>query len=253
MGKHALDKLDLEKQFDSKDEYERALMPWQLRVLTIQQEMITTGRRVIGVFEGWDAAGKGGTIKRLTEKLDPRHFRVHGIGAPAADERTHNYLWRFWVRMPESGQITLFDRSWYGRVLVERVEGFAKKREWKRAFHEINEFEKVLVDDGVPVVKFFLHISKTEQLARFRERESSAFKSWKIGPDDWRNRKKWSAYLDATDEMFEKTDTAHAPWHLVEAEYKWWARVKVVKRFAEVCEETFGKPGGKKSGRGDRI
>jgi polyphosphate kinase 2 (PPK2 family) len=242
MGKGRLAKLDLSKKFESKEEYEDAVLREQLRLLTLQQKLIVDGGRAIGVFEGWDAAGKGGAIKRLTEKLDPRHFRVYPVGPPTDVERANYYFWRFWTRLPQRGEIALFDRSWYGRVLVERVEGFATKHEWKRAYREINEFEKMLTDDGVPIGKYFLYISKKEQLARFRERQTSPFKKWKIGPDDWRNRKKWSAYVDAAEEMFDETDTKHAPWHVVAAEHKWWARVDVLHHFVKTAASAVGRP-----------
>ena len=155
-------------------------------------------------MEGWDAAGKGGAIKRVTEHLDPRGFQVNPIGAPAPHEKRYHYLQRFWRKLPQYGQITIFDRSWYGRVLVERVEGFATKEEWTRAYDEINDFEKLLTDDHYIIGKFFYHISKDEQLKRFKDRENNPLKRWKITDEDWRNREKWDEYVEAMEEMFEK-------------------------------------------------
>ena len=187
------------------------------------------GRPVVILFEGWDAAGKGGAIKRLTEKLDPRGYHVWPIGAPNDDEKRHHYLWRFWARMPERGRWAIFDRTWYGRVLVERVEGFAKKKAWKRAYRELNELERMLVDDGVVLVKLFLAITKGEQKRRFEEREKDPYKRWKIGPEDWRNREHWDAYVEAAEQMFEETSTERAPWKVIGANRKWWARLEVLR------------------------
>ena len=177
--------------------------------------------------------GKGGAIKRVVERLDPRLLRVHSIVKPTQEEYQHHYLWRFWNKMPPYGQIVIFDRSWYGRVLVERVESFATDKEWKRAYEEINEFERTLSDDGVIFLKFYLHISKDEQLARFKRRESDPYKHWKINDEDWRNRRKWSEHNDAAEDMFQRTSTEWAPWNVIPANYKWYARVKVVKSVAE--------------------
>jgi polyphosphate kinase 2 (PPK2 family) len=194
-------------------------------------------RPVVLVFEGWDAAGKGGVIKRITEKLDPRGFVVYPISAPHGEDKSKHYLYRFWRRLPERGSIAVFDRSWYGRVLVERVEGFAKDNEWKRAFKEINAFERQLHDFNTVVVKFWLHISREEQLNRFEERQRIGYKAWKLTDEDWRNREKWGAYEDAAEEMLVKTSTTLAPWTLVEANDKYWARVKVLSRLVEVLSK----------------
>jgi polyphosphate kinase 2 (PPK2 family) len=220
---------DLSLSMPDKDTYETELKRLQLDLLRLQQTYWHARKRAVIAFEGWDAAGKGGAIRRLTEKIDPRGVHVWPIGAPTAEEQGRHYLYRFWQRLPDPGTWAIFDRTWYGRVLVERVEGFAKKHAWQRAYREIDEFERMLVDDGVPVVKIFLHISKKEQLKRFRERENDPYKHWKIGPDDWRNRKKWNAYAKAIDEMFERTSTPHAPWTLVAGEHKWWARIAVCR------------------------
>jgi polyphosphate kinase 2 (PPK2 family) len=223
-------------ELKDKDEYEKLLEKYQLRMLRLQQKMHQRGHRAIVAFEGWDAAGKGGAIRRLTEKLDPRGFKVYPIAAPRPDEQARHYLWRFWQKIPAPGEIAVFDRTWYGRVLVERIEKFASKDEWRRAYDEINQFEKQLTDDGCPIVKFFLHITKKEQLRRFEERENNPYKNWKIGPEDWRNRKKWSEYETAIDDMFERTDTGTAPWLLIAANRKWHARTEVLKKVADHLE-----------------
>jgi polyphosphate kinase 2 (PPK2 family) len=231
-----LDKLDYGAAVADKKEYEKTLADLQLGILKAELRTREAGRAVVLAFEGWDAAGKGGAIKRLTEKLDPRGYQVHAIGAPTDEEKKHQYLWRFWDKLPPRGRWGIFDRTWYGRVLVERVEGFAKKKEWKRAYREINEFERQLVDDGTVLVKVFLAITKGEQKKRFEERENDEYKRWKIGPEDWRNRKKWNEYEKAIDEMFERTDTGTAPWILVAANRKWFARTEVLKRVVENLE-----------------
>ena len=186
-------------------------------------------RNLIVLFEGPDAAGKGGAIKRLVERLDPRMLRVHSVVKPTQEEYAHHYMWRFWRNLPQYGQIAVFDRSWYGRVLVERVEGFASDREWKRAYQEITEFERMLVDDGTVFVKIFMHISKDEQLLRFKRRESDPYKHWKITDEDWRNRRKWDEHNEAAEANFEKTSTDFAPWLILPSNYKWHARVEVIK------------------------
>jgi polyphosphate kinase 2 (PPK2 family) len=222
-----------------KDEYEDQLKELQLRMLMIQRTLYRKRRRAVVALEGWDAAGKGGAIRRLTEKLDPRGFKVWPIGAPREEEQGRHYLWRFWQKLPVPGELAIFDRTWYGRVLVERVEGFAAKDEWRRAFDEINGFEKLLADDGCPVVKIFLHITKKEQLKRFRERQENPYKNWKIGPDDWRNRKRWGRYEKAIDDMFDRTDTGSAPWILIAANNKWYARTQVLENVVEALEDAW--------------
>ena len=181
------------------------------------------------VAEGPDAAGKGGAIKRLVEKLDPRTVRVYSTVKPTAEEYSHHYLWRFWKKLPARGQITVFDRSWYGRVLVERVEGFATETEWKRAYREINEFERMLIDDRTVIVKFYFHITKDEQLARFKRREADPYKSWKISDEDWRNRRQWDEHNAAAEEMFDRTSSSGAPWHLIAGNFKWSARLTMLR------------------------
>jgi AMP-polyphosphate phosphotransferase len=224
-----LDKLDYEAAVADKDTYEKDLDDLQLEVLKAELKTREAARPVVVAFEGWDAAGKGGAIKRLTEKLDPRGYIVYPIGAPNGDEKRHHYLWRFWVRLPERGRWAVFDRTWYGRVLVERVEGFAKKKEWKRAYREINEFERQLVDDGFVLVKLFLAITKDEQKRRFEERERDPYKRWKIGPEDWRNREHWDAYVEAAEEMFDETSTEYAPWKVIGGNRKWHARLEALR------------------------
>ena len=187
----------------------------------------------IAVFEGWDAAGKGGAIRRVTAALDARYFRVIPIAAPTDEELAHHYLWRFWRHLSRAGHITIFDRSWYGRVLVERVERLATPDKWQRAYDEINHFEEQLTDHGTVVVKFWLHISRDEQLERFQKRQAAPHKQWKMTDEDWRNRGKWDAYADAVNEMVDRTSTRHAPWTLVEANDKRYARVKVAKTMAD--------------------
>jgi polyphosphate kinase 2 (PPK2 family) len=224
-----LDKLDYTEAVEDKKAYEEELQKLQLELLKAELKTREAARAVVIAFEGWDAAGKGGAIKRLTEKLDPRGYIVYPIGPPSEEERKRQYLWRFWVRMPDRGRWTIFDRSWYGRVLVERVEGFAKKKEWKRAFREINDFERQLVDDGMVLVKIFLAITKDEQKRRFHEREHDPYKRWKIGPEDWRNREHWDAYVEAAEEMFAETSSDIAPWKVIGADRKWHARLAVLK------------------------
>ena len=199
------------------------------------------GRSTVAVFEGWDAAGKGGAIRRLTAPLDARLYRVTPIAAPTDEERAHHYLWRFWRAIPRAGLVSIYDRSWYGRVLVERVEGFAREDEWSRAYLEINDFEEQLARFGIIVVKYWLHISPEEQLRRFREREKTAWKRHKITEEDWRNRKRWSAYETAVGDMVARTSTAHAPWTLVPANDKKVARVEVLRTMVDRLSKALGK------------
>jgi len=231
-----LDKLDLDKKLKSKQEYEGLLEEYQLRLLKLQRKILEKGIAVCVGYEGADAAGKGGNIKRLTEALDPRGFEVRPIGPPSAEDLSHHWLRRFWLRLPQRGRIAILDRTWYGRVLVERVEKFAKKEEWQRAYREINEFERTLTDNGMVLVKFWIHISKKEQLDRFKKREKDPWKNWKLTPDDWRNREKWDQYIQALEDMFEKTDTDYAPWTIIEGNWKWWARIKALKTVVNKVE-----------------
>jgi len=228
-----LAEVDLSSRLPGRAAYEQRLTDSQRQLLALQRTYFHTGRRAVIVFEGWDAAGKGGAIRRLTEKLDPRGVHVHPIGPPTAGEQGRHYLYRFWERLPAPGTFAIFDRSWYGRVLVERIEELASRAEWRRAYGEINAFEQMLTDDGVRLVKIFLHISSDEQLKRFEERIENPFKRWKIGPDDLRNRERWNDYVEAYDEMFEKTSTGSAPWHVVPANAKWFARMRVLEIVTE--------------------
>jgi len=232
---------DLEHRSIEENEYKPKLKEAQLRLLNFQRELSEAKRSLIVVFEGPDAAGKGGAIKRATERLDPRLLRVHSVVKPTEEEHQRHYLWRFWTKIPKQGHTVIFDRSWYGRVLVERVEGFATEKEWKRSYEEINGFERMLLDDGVIFQKFFLHISKEEQLFRFKRREADPYKHWKINDEDWRNRRKWDEHNTAAEEMFEKTSTENAPWTVVAANYKWQARVKVTKALADTLEAALKK------------
>lgn len=228
-----LDTVDLSLSLD-RETYVVQLARRQVQLRELGYRVYVQKRPVVIVFEGWDAAGKGGSIKRLTEKLDPRGYAVYPISAPEGEDKDHHYLWRFWRRLPERGQIAIFDRSWYGRVLVERVEGFAMEGEWRRAYREINSFERNLHDFGTILIKFWLHISRDEQLRRFEQRQASGYKSWKLTAEDWRNRDKWPQYEQAVSEMLLKTSTRTAPWTIVEGNDKYWARVKVLATAVEV-------------------
>jgi polyphosphate:AMP phosphotransferase len=224
-----------------KEMFERRLRERQSELHLLQRRASERGVSTILVFEGWDAAGKGGAIRRLTPALDARHYQVIPIAAPTDEERAHHYLWRFWRHLPRAGRVTVFDRSWYGRVLVERVEGFASPSEWMRAYGEINQFEDQLLDHGILLVKFWLHISRDEQLRRFKERQRSTFKSWKITEEDWRNRKKWTAYEQAVNDMVERTSTRRAPWTIVESNNKYYARIKVLQTVCERIRKALSK------------
>jgi polyphosphate kinase 2 (PPK2 family) len=216
-----------------RNDYEKQLKILQVELHELAFQVYVQKCPVVIVFEGMDAAGKGGAIKRLTEKMDPRGYVVWPISAPSGDDKERHYLYRFWRRLPEQGQIAIFDRSWYGRVLVERLEGFCSEDAWERAYAEINHFERQLTDFGAVIFKFWLHISNDEQLERFRERERTNYKSWKITDEDWRNRAKWEDYMLAAEEMLLKTSTPTAPWTLVEANDKLFARIKVLRTVAE--------------------
>ena len=224
-----LGELDLERRLADEVSYQQKLRKLQLAMLELEEIYRVERRRGIIALEGWDASGKSGAIQRLIEKLDPRWVQVWPIGRPSPEEQGRHYLWRFWQRLPPPGQIAIFDRTWYGRVLVERVDGLARPKEWRRAYDEINAFEKMLVDDGVRLVKLFLHISDEEQLRRFHERIATPTKHWKINAEDMRNRAHRPDYLLALDDVFTLTSTTGAPWHVVPAEYKWFARVAMAK------------------------
>ncbi len=227
-----LDTIDLGLSLEE-DEYEKKLVKYQVALNALAFQVYQQQRPVIIIFEGWDAAGKGGAIRRVTEKLDPRGYVVYPVAAPKGDDATHHYLWRFWNRLPEAGQIAIFDRSWYGRVMVERIEGFCSEEEWKRAYREINQFERQLVDFGTSLFKFWIHISKDEQLRRFESRAGDKRRDWKLTDEDWRNREKWELYQEAVNDMLLKTSTVTAPWTVVEGNSKGYARVKILKTLAE--------------------
>ncbi len=216
-------------KIDSQETYERTLKQLQRKMLRIQQGNYHSGGRAIIAIEGFDAAGKGGAIRRITEGLDPRGFKVVPIGPPLPEEQGRHWLYRFWRELPRPGMITVFDRTWYGRVLVERIDGLCSKKAWQRAYGEINEYEAMLVNDGIDVVKIFMAISKREQLKRFEARLKDPYKHWKIGEADVRARRKWNDYVAATDELFRKTNTRLARWQLVAAEHKWYGRIEALR------------------------
>ncbi|HVO01450.1 MAG TPA: hypothetical protein VMT54_04575 [Candidatus Cybelea sp.] len=223
-----LDKLRQLSSIDL-DTYEARLTDLQHELERVQHAYLFSGDRAAIAFEGMDAAGKGGAIRRISWALDPRSLKVWPIGAPNPIEMRQHYLQRFWARMPERGHTAIFDRSWYGRVLVERVEGFAKPAEWKRAYREINEFERQLIENGTRVIKVFLHISKSEQLRRFEERLRNPRKRWKLSYEDFRNRDRWDDYVEAIEDMFDRTSTKHARWHAVQGDNKPAARLEVLR------------------------
>ncbi len=218
-------------------DYDATLAALQERLAKIQVAHILHKKRSVILFEGWDAAGKGGIIKRLTADWDPRYFQVHPISAPTEEERDHHFLWRFWTRLPASGNIALFDRSWYGRVLVERVEGFAKKAEWKRGYDEINAFEKQQIDAGTNIVKLFVHITQETQDEQLAQRLDTPWKRWKTGADDYRNRARRADYLDAMQAMFKKTDSKHAPWHVIDNNHRKAGRIAALTYVADTLEK----------------
>ena len=213
----------------TKEDYKKRLSVLQKELTRLQNEMYLKRIPVVVALEGWDAAGKGGAIKRLTEPLDPRGYEVVPTAAPNDIEKAHHYLWRFWRAMPKDGHMTIFDRTWYGRVMVERIEGFCSQAEWRRAYREINQMEQNLTDHGGIVLKFWLQIDKDEQERRFNERMEDPEKQWKITDEDWRNREKWDAYVKAVDEMILRTSTTYAPWTIVEADSKYYARIKILE------------------------
>jgi AMP-polyphosphate phosphotransferase len=235
-----LDDVDLTLRLTRKEEA-KELAAQQERLLRLR---LALGGQIGGeigpplcvVFEGWDASGKGGAIKRLVDHLDPRHVRVSQFAAPTYDEKRHHFLWRFWPVLPGWGGMAVLDRSWYGRVLVERVEGFATEEQWRRAYDEISDFESSLAAEGMILVKFWMHLSAEEQLRRFRAREGDPLKQWKLTDEDWRNREKWDEYTAAVEDMLDHTSSPAAPWVVVEAEDKRWARVRVLEATVEHIE-----------------
>lgn len=218
-------------------EYKELLEQYQKKLNVLHNALYRKKVPVIIAYEGWDAAGKGGNIKRITEALDPRGYEVHPIASPEPHEKARHYLWRFWNRLPKTGHIAIFDRTWYGRVMVERLEGFCSENDWQRAYVEMNEFEKELADWGAVIIKFWVQIDKETQLERFTERQNTPEKQWKITEEDWRNREKWDLYEEAVDEMLQKTNTAYAPWHVLESNDKKYARIQALKIVIEEIEK----------------
>lgn len=240
--KTVLSALDMNAKYEKK-EYGLALKKARADLALLFREAKARGISTLLVFEGWDAAGKGGAIRRLTASLDARDYRVTPIAAPTDEERAQHYLWRFWRHIPRAGRLTVFDRSWYGRVLVERIEGFARDEEWQRAFSEINDFEEQITQHGTVLVKFWVHITKEEQYRRFKERETIAYKKWKLTDEDWRNRAQWEQYETAVNEMVERTSTRTAPWVLVEGNDKGYARVKIIQTVADQIKKRLARDG----------
>jgi AMP-polyphosphate phosphotransferase len=234
-GTLSLDAVDLTRQVEP-EVYDRESIALQQQVQALQIQNFVEKGRVILVFEGWDAAGKGGAIRRLTSLMDPRGYRVWPIAAPNEIEREQHWLWRFWTRMPARGEIAVFDRSWYGRVLVERIEKLAKKPEWRRAYDEINAFERLLTQDGIRLLKVFLHIDLKTQLKRFKAREKDPVKSYKLEPDDWRNRKRAEDYAAAYQDMLDRTHRPDAPWRVIPANDKRYARLEVLRAAIRLLE-----------------
>ena len=234
--------VDLSPTIDDK-EYKAQLKKLQDRLSALHNVIYRKKIPVILCYEGWDAAGKGGNIRRVAYPLDPRGFDVHPIASPLPHELNRQYLWRFWTRLPRTGHIAIFDRTWYGRVMVERLEGFCAEKDWQRAYNEINEFERMLTDWGAVVLKFWIHIDPDTQLARFTDRQNTPEKQWKITDEDWRNREKWPQYEAAIDEMLQKTSTENAPWHIIESNDKKYARIRtlkiIVKALEKACDEHF--------------
>ena len=228
--------IDLSKSL-TEEEYKTRLKKLQKRLAELHSELYRLRIPVVIGFEGWDAGGKGGAIKRLTSNLDPRGYRVNPTAAPNDIEKVHHYLWRFWNSVPKAGHIAIFDRTWYGRVMVERIEGFCSEAEWRRAYQEINEMESHMANAGAVVLKFWLHIDKDEQERRFRERQANPAKQWKITDEDWRNREKWDQYEEAVNEMLIRTSTTYAPWIVVEGNDKRYARVKVLQTVVDALEK----------------
>ena len=221
----------------TKEEYKEKLKKLQKRMEILHGELYRRRIPVVLGFEGWDAGGKGGAIKRLTEKMDSRGYVVNPTASPNDIEKAHHYLWRFWRAMPKDGHVAIFDRTWYGRVMVERIEGFCTKQEWQRAYKEMNDMEKDLADSGAIVMKFWMQIDKDEQERRFKARQENPEKQWKITDEDWRNREKWDQYEDAVNEMLLRTSTEYAPWVVVEGNCKYYARVKVLETVVDAIEK----------------
>ena len=232
--------VDLNVQI-SREEYKDELKRLQKRLAGLHNLIYKKKIPVILCYEGWDAAGKGGNIRRITYPLDPRGFDVIPIASPEPHELARHYLWRFWTKLPRTGHVTIFDRTWYGRVMVERIEGFCSEKDWKRAYNEINEFESMLTDWGAVVLKFWIHIDSDTQLERFENRQNTPEKQWKITEEDWRNRDKWPAYEEAIDEMLQKTSTENAPWYIIESNDKLYARIKTLTILVDALEKACKK------------
>ena len=234
-----LSEVELDKEI-SEEEYKKELRHLQKKLNALHYRLYRKKIPVVIAYEGWDAAGKGGNIKRIAGALDPRGYEVHPIASPEPHEKARHYLWRFWTRLPKTGHIAIFDRTWYGRVMVERLEGFCSTNDWQRAYNEINEFEKELSQWGAVIIKFWVQIDKDTQLERFTERQNTPEKQWKITDEDWRNRDKWDQYEDAVNEMLQKTSTEYAPWHILESVDKKYARIKALKIVIEELEKALG-------------
>lgn len=236
-----LSEIELKDKELEEAEYKTELKKLQGELGELHNRLYRKRIPVIITYEGWDAAGKGGNIKRITEALDPRGYEVHPIASPEPHEKARHYLWRFWTRLPKNGHIAIFDRTWYGRVMVERLEGFCSENDWRRAYNEINEFEKELKEWGAVIIKFWVQIDKDTQLERFEERQNTPEKQWKITEEDWRNREKWDDYEVAVDEMLQKTNTSFAPWHVLESVDKKYARIKALKIVIEEIKKALGE------------
>ena len=232
-----LSEIELKGKTVEDEKYSQELKKLQVHLGELHNRLYRERIPVIITYEGWDAAGKGGNIKRVARALDPRGYEVHPIASPEPHEKSRHYLWRFWTRLPKDGHIAIFDRTWYGRVMVERLEGFCSENDWKRAYNEINEFEKELHDWGAVILKFWVQIDKETQLKRFTERQNNPEKQWKITNEDWRNREKWDQYETAVNEMLKKTSTSYAPWHILESVDKKYARIKALKIIIKELEK----------------
>lgn len=238
-----LSEISLADKTVTEEEYDKELDRLQDELTELHNELYRKKIPVIVCYEGWDAAGKGGNIKRIASALDPRGYQVLPIASPEPHEKARHFLWRFWTRLPKDGHIAIFDRTWYGRVMVERLEGFCSENDWQRAYNEINEFERELTDWGAVVIKFWVQIDKQTQLERFTERQNTPEKQWKITDEDWRNREKWDLYEAAVNEMLQKTSTAFAPWHILESNDKKYARIKALKIVTEEIRKACQKKG----------
>lgn len=234
-----LENVNLKRKLTA-EEYNRVLPGLQLRLYDLEKACWDCKIRSILVFEGWDAAGKGSSIATLTQRLDPRGFRLHAINAPRSFEMSRPWLWRFWLRVPDQGEMAIFDQSWYMRVLQERVEKMVPESQWRAAFSDIVDFERMLADDDIVILKFFLHISRKDQEKRFRKIEANPLESWRVTKEDWARHKRYSDYVAATEEMLERTDTAGGPWTIVEATSRRWAKVKILKTTIAALEHRLG-------------